>query len=148
MSNFRKVGEYSHATKVLQPMTPVIPSEDIVVTLCQLHPFPSNLIPLPIFDYQPKHNFSLDKILFPQALAIAPHLFLGGLSRMVYEHLSRCFILEDPSLRFSKLFYIVATIVHGHIFKSVAFVLRANKLLIMAKETMGFHPIVVGEVFV
>jgi hypothetical protein len=65
MFNFRKVGEYSHATKVLQPMMPVIPSKDIVVALCQLHPFPSNLVPPPIFDYQPKHNFSLDKTLFP-----------------------------------------------------------------------------------
>jgi len=89
MSNFRKVGEYSHATKVLQPMMPVIPLEDIVVALCQLHPFPSSLVPPPIFDYQLKHNFSLDKTLFPQALATTLHLSLSGLSRMVYEHLSK-----------------------------------------------------------
>jgi hypothetical protein len=67
-------------------------------------PFFSNFIPPPIFNYQPKHTFVLDMILFAQALAIVPHLSLGGLFGMVYECLSKCFILKDPSLGFLELF--------------------------------------------
>jgi hypothetical protein len=66
--------------------------------------FFSNLTPPPIFNYQPKHIFVLGGIMFAQVLVIAPHLFLGGLFGMIYECLSICFILEDPSLRFLELF--------------------------------------------
>jgi hypothetical protein len=93
-------------------MTPVIHSEDIFVALCQLHPPPLDLVPPPIFYYQPKHIFVLNKIIFAQALTTAPHLFLGGLFRMVYEHISRCFILEDLS-RFLDLFQVIAVIAMG-----------------------------------
>jgi len=68
-------------------MTLTIPSKDIVVSLCQLHPLPLDLVSSPIFDYQLEHIFVLDKTLFIQALTIAFHLSLGGLSKMVYEHL-------------------------------------------------------------
>ncbi len=53
----------------------------------QLHPPLLDLVP-PIFYYQHEHIFVLDKILFTQVLTIAPHLSLGGLFEMVYEHLS------------------------------------------------------------
>jgi hypothetical protein len=67
---------------------------------------------------------------------------------MVYEHLSRCLILEDPSLRFLKLFQVVATtIARGDILRSMALVLGVNKLLATIKDTSGLHPIIVGEVF-
>jgi hypothetical protein len=66
---------------------------------------------------------------------------------MVYEHLSRCFILEDPSLGFSKLFQVVVATIRGDIPRSVALVLGANKLLAMAKDTSGLHPIAMNEVF-
>jgi hypothetical protein len=59
------------------------------------------------------------KILFTQALAIVPHLFLGGLFGMVYEHLSGCFTLDDPSLGFLKLFQNVNTIACGDILKLI-----------------------------
>jgi hypothetical protein len=72
-----------------------------MATLHQLHPFPSNLVPPPIFDYQLEHTFVLDKTLFTQALATTSHLFLGGFSGMVYDYLSRCIIPKDPSSRFS-----------------------------------------------
>jgi hypothetical protein len=49
----------------------------------------------------------MHRTLFAQTLAIAPHLSLGGLSRMVYEHLSGYFIPKDPSLGFLKLFKVV-----------------------------------------
>jgi hypothetical protein len=62
---------------------------------------PLDLIPPPIFNYELKHIFFLDMILFTQALTATPHLFLGGLSGMVYEQISRCFIPKDPSLGFS-----------------------------------------------
>jgi hypothetical protein len=88
----------------------------------------------------------LDRILFVQALAIAPHLFLNGFFGMVYEHFLGCFIPEDPSLGFSKLFQTVV-IVHGVIFRLVALMLGVSKLLTMAKDTSGLYPIVVGEVF-
>jgi hypothetical protein len=88
-------------------MTSTIPSKDIVAVLRQLHSFPSKHVPALTFDFQPEHTFVLDKTLFVQALTIAPHLSLGGLSRIFYEHFSRCFILEDPSSRFSKLFQVV-----------------------------------------
>jgi len=80
-------------------MTLTILSKDIVVALSQLHPALLNLVLPPIF--QPKHTFVLDRILFAQALAIAPHLSSGGLFEMVYEHLLGCFILKDPSSGFS-----------------------------------------------
>jgi hypothetical protein len=57
----------------------------------------------------------MDEILFVQALATTPHLSLSGLFGMVYEHLLRCFIPKDPSSRFSKLFKVVANVVHGDI---------------------------------
>jgi hypothetical protein len=64
---------------------------------------------------------------------------------MVYEHLSRCFIPKDPSLRFLKLFQVIVVIAHGDILKLVALMLRASRLLLMAKETRAFRPIVVGK---
>jgi hypothetical protein len=85
-------------------MTPTIFSKDIIVALCQLHPFPSDLVLPPIFNYKFEHIFVLDRILFAQALAIAPHLFSSVFSGMVYEHFSKCFILKDPSSRFLELF--------------------------------------------
>jgi hypothetical protein len=66
---------------------------------------------------------------------------------MVYEHLSRCFTPKDPSLGFSKLFQVVVTIVRRDIPRSMALVLRANKLLAMAKDIGGLCPIAMGEVF-
>jgi len=73
-------------------MTLAIPLEDIVVALRQLHPPPLGLVPPPIFDYKLEHIFLLDRTLFTEALAIVSHLFSNGLSMMVYEHLSSCFI--------------------------------------------------------
>jgi hypothetical protein len=64
-------------------MTLIIPSKNIIATLHQLHPPPSNLVPPPYFDYQPQHIFVLDGILFAQALTIAPHLSFNGLYGMV-----------------------------------------------------------------
>jgi hypothetical protein len=145
MSNFGRTENYRHVVKVLQPITQVIPLEDIVATMHQLHPLPSNHVPPFIFDFQPNHTFVLDRTLFAQTLTIAPHLSLGGLSWMVYEHHSNCFILKDASLRFSKLFQIVVVVTHGDILRLVALMLGANKLLAMAKKTEGLHPIVVGE---
>ncbi len=78
--------------------------ENIVVALHQLHPPPSNLVLPTIFYYQFKHIFVLDKILFAQVLIIAPHLSSGGLSKIVYEYFLGCFKLQNPSLRFLKLF--------------------------------------------
>jgi len=67
---------------------------------------------------------------------------------MAYEHLSRCLILEDPSLRFLKLFQVVATtIIHGDILRSMALVLGVNKLLATIKDTSGLHLIIIGKVF-
>jgi len=66
---------------------------------------------------------------------------------MVYEHLSGCFILEDTSSRFSKLFQVVVIIACGNLLRLVALVLGAIRLLAMAKDTNGLHPIAMGEVF-
>jgi hypothetical protein len=85
--------------------------------------------------------------LFVQALTAISHLFSGGLSRMVYEHLSKCFILEDPSLGFLKLFQDAAIVACGDIPRSVALVLGASRLLAMAKNTSGFRPIIIGDMF-
>jgi hypothetical protein len=126
-------------------MMPSIPLEDTIATLCQLHPLPSNHVFPLVFNYQPKHTFVLNRILFTYALTTIPHLSLGGLSGMVYEHILGCFIPEVPSLGFLKLFqaFVVA---HGDIFKLVALMLGANRLLLMAKNTKGFCLIVVGKV--
>jgi hypothetical protein len=35
--------------------------------------------------------------LFAQVLTNTPHLSSSGIFGMVYEHISGCFILEDPS---------------------------------------------------
>jgi hypothetical protein len=66
---------------------------------------------------------------------------------MVYEHLLRCFIPEDPSSRFLKLFQVVVVIVLGHILRLVALVLGVDKLLAMAKDIGGLCPITIAEVF-
>jgi len=99
-----------------------------------LHTLPSNLVPPPIFDYQLKHTFVLDRTLLTQALVITPHLSLGVLSGMVYEHFLGCFILEDSSSGFSKLSQVVTIVAHGNIPKSMALVLGVNKLLTMTKD--------------
>jgi hypothetical protein len=47
----RRASEYSYAAKILQPMTLIIPLEDTVATLHQLHPPPLDLVLPPIFYY-------------------------------------------------------------------------------------------------
>jgi hypothetical protein len=128
-------------------MTLTIPLEDTVVAFHQLHPLRSNLVLPPIFDYQHEHTFVLDNILIAQTLAITPHLFLGGLSKMVYEHFSIWFILEDPSSKKLELFQATAIVTYVDIPRSVALVLGANRLLAMTKDTGGLHLITVGGVF-
>jgi hypothetical protein len=110
-------------------MTPIIPLEDIIATMHLLHPLLSNLVLPPIFNYQPKHNFVMDRTLFAQTLTTTPHLSLDGFFGMVYEHLSKCFIPKDPSSRFSKLFQVTTIVVHGDILRLMALMLRANRLL-------------------
>jgi hypothetical protein len=66
---------------------------------------------------------------------------------MVYEHLLGCFILKDLSLGFSKLFQVMAIVVHGDISRLVALVVVVSRLLIMAKDIGGLPPINMGEVF-
>jgi hypothetical protein len=65
---------------------------------------------------------------------------------MVYEHLSRCFILHDPSPRFSKLLT-TSIVACGDILRLVALVLGVNRLLAMAKDTGGLRPIAISKVF-
>jgi hypothetical protein len=89
----------------------------------------------------------MDRTLFAQNLATTPHLSSGGLSGMVYEHLFGCFMLEDPSSRFLELQATVATAVHEDILRSMALVLRASRLLTMARDISGLRPIAVGEMF-
>jgi hypothetical protein len=142
-----RAGEYSHDVRVLQPMVLAILLEDIVATLCQLHPFPSNhVLPL-IFEYKLEHTFVLDKTLFAHVLAIAPHLSSGGLFGMVYEYFSKCLKLEDPFLEISKLFQIVSTVAHGDIPRSVVLLLGVNRLVALVKDTKCFCSIAIGEVF-
>jgi hypothetical protein len=64
---------------------------------------------------------------------------------MVYEHLSKCFIPKDPSLGFLELFQVI--VVCEDIPRSVALVLEVSRLLAMTKDIGGFHPIVVGKMF-
>jgi len=90
----------------------------------------------------------LDKILFAQALATSPHLSLGGFFGMLYEHLSGCFILKDPSLGSLELFQTNVIIVYGDIPRSVALMLGVNRLLAMAKDTCGLYLIAIGNVFI
>lgn len=89
----------------------------------------------------------MDRTLFVQALANAPKLFLNGLFGMVYEHLLGCFILEDPSSGFSKLFHAIIFVAHGDILRSMALMLGASKLLVMVKDIEGLCPIVIGKAF-
>jgi hypothetical protein len=85
--------------------------------------------------------------MFTQALAVAPHLSSNGLSGMVYEHFSKCFIVKDPSSGLLKLFQIIIVIHCWDILRSVALMLGVSKLLAMAKDTGGLRPIAMGEVF-
>jgi hypothetical protein len=66
---------------------------------------------------------------------------------MVYEHPLGCFILEDTFSRFLELFQVLILVVRGDIFRSMALVLGANKLLTLAKDFGGLHPIVISEMF-
>jgi hypothetical protein len=65
---------------------------------------------------------------------------------MVYQHLSNCFIQEDPSSWFSKLFQIVV-IVCGDILRLVTLVSGASRFLAMVNDIDGLCPITIGEVF-
>jgi hypothetical protein len=56
-------------------------------------------------------------------------------------------ILEDPSSKFSKLFQVTIVTVHEDIPKSMVLMLGANRLLAMAKDIGGLHPIAIGKVF-
>jgi len=64
---------------------------------------------------------------------------------MVYEHLSKCFIPEDPPLGFFELFQ--AIVAHRDTPRSMALVLGASKLLAMEKNIGGLHPIDISKVF-
>jgi len=66
---------------------------------------------------------------------------------MVYEHLSRCFIPKDPSLRFLGLFQVIVIITLNDIPRSMALMLGTNKFLAMVKNTRSLRPITIGEVF-
>ncbi len=126
---------------------PTTLSKNIVVALHQVQPPPSDLVLPPIFYYQPKNIFVLNRTMFAKALATAPHLFSNGLFGMINEHLSGCFTPKDPSVSFSKLLQVVTTIVCRDIFRSMALMLGVNKLLVMAKNIGGLCPIAMGEVF-
>ncbi len=89
----------------------------------------------------------MDKILFAQAFSTTPYLSSCGLSGMVYLHLSGCFIPKNPSLKFLNLFQATIVVACGDIPRLVVLVLGVNKLLAMAKDIGGLHPIVVSEVF-
>ncbi len=69
------------------------------------------------------------------------------MGRFFVEHLLGYFIPQDPSLGFLELFQAVLVVVHGDIPRLMALVLGANKLLAMIKNIGGFHPIVIGKVF-
>ncbi len=56
----------------------------------------------------------------------------------------RCFILEDPFSRFSKIFLVVAIVIHGDIHRLVALVLGVNRLFAMAKDMGGLRPIAIS----
>jgi hypothetical protein len=66
---------------------------------------------------------------------------------MVYEHLLGCFMLEDPSLKFLVLFQVVADIVHGDIFRSMALVLGVSRLLTMEENINGLRLTTISAVF-
>ncbi len=66
---------------------------------------------------------------------------------MVYEHLLGCFILEDPSSGFSKLFQVVSIVARGDILRLVALVLGVNRLVALAKDIRFFRSIAIGETF-
>jgi hypothetical protein len=59
---------------------------------------------------------------------------------MVYEHLSRCFILEDHLQGFHNYSRLL-------LFMGISIGRGASILLTMANGINGFHFIVVGEVF-
>jgi hypothetical protein len=115
--------------------------------LHQFHLTPSNHVPPLIFEYQLKHTFFLDRILFAQTLIVVPHLFSNGISKLIYEHLLGCFIPKDPSSGFLKIFQAIVTVAYGDIHRSKALVLGTSELLAMAKDTGGLCFIAIGEVF-
>jgi hypothetical protein len=53
---------------------------------------------------------------------------------MVYEHLSGCFMFEDPSSGFSKLFQVVTLVARGVIPNLVALMLGVIKFLVYKKH--------------
>jgi hypothetical protein len=66
---------------------------------------------------------------------------------VVYEHLERCFIPEDPSTRFLKLFQAIIVVTHGDIPRSMALVLGASRSLAMIKDAGGLRLIIVDDVY-
>jgi hypothetical protein len=53
MFDFGKTKKYNHVAKALQPITPTIPSKNIIVALHQLQPLPSNHVPPLFFTFSP-----------------------------------------------------------------------------------------------
>ncbi len=69
---------------------------------------------------------------------------LSGLSRMVYEHISRCFIPKDPSSWFLELFQVAVVVAHGDIPRVMALMLGVNRSLAVVKDIGGFRPIIMN----
>ncbi len=73
------------------------------------------------------------------------HLSTSGHSRMVFEHLLKCFHPEDSACGFPQLFQFCSHITQGHIPPQIAHVLGAVHFLTMTKPLGGVHLIAMGE---
>ncbi len=100
----RKTSEYSYVVKAPRPWCQLFFWRTLLLPCVSYNPLPLDLVLPPSLGYQLEHTFVLDKTMFAQAIATTPHLSLGGFFGMVYEHFSRYFIPEDPSLGFLELF--------------------------------------------
>ncbi len=74
-----------------------------------------------------------------------PHLSISGHSRMVFEHLLKCFHPKDSAYGFFQLFQLCSHIAQGHIPPQIAHVLGVAHMLTMTKPLGEVHPIVMGE---
>jgi hypothetical protein len=129
----------------LAPFFPTPTSFDTTLTLIALHPESNGYFLLLFGDYKPNKDLKLSSNSFKLTFQRMLHLSIGGLSRIVFEHLRDCFHPEDLASGFIKLFQLCFHIAQGRIPPQIAHVFGVAHLLTMTKPLGGVCPIAMGE---
>jgi hypothetical protein len=142
---FDYAGEYFWAVRVLAPFFFACMSFDTTSIFITLHPESNGYYSFFFKDYEPNHDIELFFNSFKLAFQHMPHLSTSGLCGVFFEHLWKCFHVEDLTNGFPQSFQLCFHIAHGHIPPQIACVLGVACFLTMTKHSSEVHPIIVGE---